>query len=375
MELQMNRQPENPVTIRQSNFELLRILSMLMIVAHHFAVHGGLTYPDGTLSLNRAWVQWIQMGGKIGVDVFVLISGFFLISAKSFKAQKILKLLAQTLTYSILIFAIVVGTGSAPFRVHDLIVHCFPTTFSLWWFASTYFVLYLLSPFLNKLLNSFDKKQYKQFLLILFGIWCIIPTFTAQKFQSNNLLWFVFLYAVSGYIRKFDPLRDIRASRWLLLSLCFVILTYASAIIFDMIGTRVSAFSAHATYFYEMEKLPILLISVTLFLGFRKLEVRHSRFINTISAATYGVYLIHDEAFLRPLIWRTLFKVGQYSDSVLLIPYSLLVIAVVFILCTMIELFRIHVLEKNYMQLLGKLSDFIDRKMETLLSSNWIEKI
>ena len=26
---------------RQSNFELLRIISMILIVAHHYAVHGG----------------------------------------------------------------------------------------------------------------------------------------------------------------------------------------------------------------------------------------------------------------------------------------------------------------------------------------------
>ena len=68
---------------RNSNFELLRIIAMLMIVFHHFSVHGGFNYELTDISFNRLWLYFISMGGKIGVDIFVLISGYFLITNKA----------------------------------------------------------------------------------------------------------------------------------------------------------------------------------------------------------------------------------------------------------------------------------------------------
>ena len=52
--------------LRQSNIELLRIVAMVLIVAHHFAVHGGFDFPLANITVNRLWIQFIQIGGKIG---------------------------------------------------------------------------------------------------------------------------------------------------------------------------------------------------------------------------------------------------------------------------------------------------------------------
>ena len=68
-------QREQPPVKRESNLELLRIIMMILIVAHHFALHGGFDYPKEVVSLNRLWIQLMTIGGKLGVDVFVLISG------------------------------------------------------------------------------------------------------------------------------------------------------------------------------------------------------------------------------------------------------------------------------------------------------------
>ena len=69
---------KNQVRIRNSAIELLRIISMIMIVFHHFAVHGGFDF-GASLSPTHFWYNFILMGGKIGVNVFVLISGYYLI--------------------------------------------------------------------------------------------------------------------------------------------------------------------------------------------------------------------------------------------------------------------------------------------------------
>ena len=100
---------------RNSSLELLRILAMIMIVFHHFAVHGGFVYDYSVLTIPRFWVNFISMGGKIGVDVFVLISGYFLVVDREpvINVRRIFKFWFQIYFYSIIIVGISGGKDSA----------------------------------------------------------------------------------------------------------------------------------------------------------------------------------------------------------------------------------------------------------------------
>lgn len=73
---------KNSLKIRNSNLELLRIVSMILIIMHHYAVHGGFDLLNTELDLNRIWIQILSIGGKIGVNCFVLITGYFMINSK-----------------------------------------------------------------------------------------------------------------------------------------------------------------------------------------------------------------------------------------------------------------------------------------------------
>jgi surface polysaccharide O-acyltransferase-like enzyme len=346
-----------------------------MIVMHHFSVHGGFEFSADTITLNRLWVQFLQIGGKIGVNIFVLISGYFLISSEKVKTEKALKLWIQIFSYSIVIFIIFILTKTESFGIKSLIFNCIPISSARWWFASTCFVMYLLFPYINKMLCSFDKKLYQRFLLLLTFIWCIIPTFTTRNFESNNLLWFVYLYAISGYIRLYVDIIKIKAKVSLLIACLTLILTFISAIFFDILGLKYVAFANHSTYFYDMQKLPILIVSVFMFVGFLYIKIGYKRIINIISSATFGVYLIHDNNYIRPFLWKTLFVNASYQDSRLLIPYSLIVIAIVFSGCTIIELIRINLIEKNYIRLLQYIAKNIDKYKEKVYSLKLFERI
>lgn len=355
-------QAETVNSLRKSNIELLRIIAMVFIVAHHFAFHGGFKFADDALSVNRFWIQFLQIGGKIGVDIFILISGFFLVSASAVSTSKIIKTWAQMFFYSFIIFAGFVIVGLEPFQMKDFVKGIAPVIFSRWWFASTYFVLYLLSPYINSLLKTFSEKQYRSYLTVLFLCWCVIPTLTGKTFQSNALLWFVFLYSLAGYFRLFGIKLSLSGYKCIALSFAAIILTFLSAVLFDVLGTKMSVFAEHTTYFYNMQRLPVLFISLFMFIGFSKLDLRYNKVINVISSATFGVYLIHDHRFVRRFLWKTLFRNASYSKSNMLIPYSLLVIGAVFAGCTIIELLRIRLLEKNYMPVVEKISSYIDKK-------------
>ncbi len=81
---------------RQSNYELIRIIAMLMIVASHYVGHGIFkvssassydVYLHGDL-INRAYSVIYSPGGKTGVALFFMISGYFLSNKKVCISQK-----------------------------------------------------------------------------------------------------------------------------------------------------------------------------------------------------------------------------------------------------------------------------------------------
>lgn len=353
-------------TNRKSNFELLRIVAMLMIVLHHFAYHGGFEYDSTTLSIPRFWFNFIIMGGKIGVNIFVLISGYFLIQSKSTNAgiNKILKLWGQVFFYSVTIYVVSIALGGSV-TIKQLVRAFMPMTRAVWWFASTYFVLYIIHPYLNLFLHSMDKLSYQRYLLLLLLMWCIVPTFFGAAFEGNRLCWFITLYSLAGYYRLygFNKLVSKYAG---LMAAFFMILTYCTSIVFTILGTKWAFFSENNRYFYRMQSLLTLAISICIFVAFTNMNIKYSKWLNSVSSAAFGVYLIHDNSYVRSFLWETVFDNAKFQDSILLIPYSVAVAAIVYSSCTLLDLMRQRVIERPYMQLVNRNSDRL---------SIWIKKV
>lgn len=329
---------------------------MIMIVFSHFAVHGGFTSSATVITLPRLWFNLMVLGGKLGVDVFILISGYFLIEndTGSFKLIKIAKFWGQVFFYSIVLFVIGGLTGITDMSIKSWIKAFMPISYQAWWFASTYFVLYLLHPFLNKWLRGLSQPLYQRLILLLVVCWSIIPTVTKLFYEGNNLLWFITLYAIAGYIRLYGLNEKFTTKHYFIFWLICSVITYSSSIVIMLLAGKSEKFPLYVTYFFEKEKTTTLLIAVSLFMIFATLKVKHRKWINVIASATFGVYLIHDSELLRPLIWLKLFKNAQYQDSALLIPYSIGAVIAVYVACSLIDLFRLYVIEKPFMMLLKR---------------------
>ena len=336
---------------RNTSIELLRIISMIMIMFHHFAYHGNFEWNFNEVTLPHLWYDFILMGGKVGVDIFVLISGYFLIenTEKLFQPKKLLKFWGQVVFYSIMTYLLSVMLRLNAFEIKQLIKVCLPITYPGWWFASTYFMLYLIHPFLNKLLHGLSKTEYQYLILMMVLCWSIIPTATTQLFESNSLLWFVTLYGIAGYVNLYGGNQKLQSKHYFSLYFMVLIITYTVSTTFLFLGTKKEEWSTHAIDFFEIERLPILLMAITLFMGFVTLKMNYHKWINMIASATFGVYLIHDSSYIRYYLLTNIFKINQYQDSTFLILYSILVVFILYVSCTMIDLIRKKLVEKPYM--------------------------
>jgi len=344
--------PENSVMKKQernSNLELLRIVSIIMIISHHYAVHGGWTITN-ELSLNRVIIQFLSLGGKLGVNCFVLITGYFMVNS-IFSVKKLLKIMRQVFFYSVTIMILFKLFKISDIGISEIIESFFPIIFYKYWFATTYVLLYILTPYLNKFINSLTCKEHKQLLIVLTILLSAIPTFTNTSLGTGNVMWFVFLYLIAGYLRKYPHSFFDRKKFFFLMFAIGYIFIFSSVIILDVLGLIIDIFSTYATYFIEMNELPLLFCSITLFLYFRNIDIGSNKIINRISATTFGIYLIHDNDLMRNYLWNNIAQNNSYYYSHWLFLHAIITILLIFIVCMIIDYIRIVFIEKTLFSL------------------------
>lgn len=100
---------------RDSNIELFRIIAMLLIVAHHYVVNSGITQiiAEPPYTWHTYFLYLFGMWGKIGINCFVLITGYFMCTA-DISLRKFLRLLLEIWFYNIVIYAAFVISGYEP---------------------------------------------------------------------------------------------------------------------------------------------------------------------------------------------------------------------------------------------------------------------
>ena len=322
---------------RDSSLELLRIVAMLMILFCHFTAHTGFNFSVQTITLNRLYIQFISMGGGLGNNIFFLISGYFLVKSPGVKIHRLIDLWLKMFFYSLVILLILTFLGVHKISWKDLYFFM-PVIKMRWWFASAYFVLYLLHPYLNILLKSLSKEEYKKFLILIFICWSIIPTFLARSFCEGGFINFICLYSLAGYFRLWAI--DFGDKKFIFYGIIFIFLSFLPSLCFDIIGLRIPYFAENALIFNFMMSPFMILGTLFLLLGFRALKLQKNNFINAIASATFGVYLIHEHELLKPFVSFSIFKNFPLQDSFYLIPYSIGVIFLFFAVFTLIELTR-----------------------------------
>jgi surface polysaccharide O-acyltransferase-like enzyme len=358
---------------RNSNLEILRIISMVLIVAHHYSVHGFGTI-ELTYSFNRYLVGFLSLGGKLGVSCFVLISGYFMVNSK-FTLGKLIKLVAETLFYSvgIGILFLTVLTPVKSLGIRDSRNCLLPIGYSYYWFMTDFIILMLISPALNIIVSNVSKEMHRNFLLGATVLWSIIPSLISASYGYTELGWFIVLYLYAGYIRKYINIDKQNGVRHLGVAVVSYFLVIASNIFLIYLGhvTSIEAFTNQSTRFMALNSPLILITSVELLVGFASLKPRYSKKINKLASATLGVYLIHDNPLFRPYLWRVILKNPEMYSSNLLIIHAMISIIGVYVVCSCIDLIRQYTVERVFMGIVNKkLEDMLDKKDSTLDDMN-----
>ena len=274
------------------------------------------------------------------------------------KFNKLIKLELEVIFYSSLI-GIISYNFFPSFNYKDLLKTFTPLRSNCYWFYSSYFVLYLFSPFLNTFIKAIPKTEFRKLLLTIFILWVILPFFPRiPAIEKSNLTWFLFLYLCAAYIRRYQGDFKRNIYFYFIFTISIFLLIILSVFCFDFLGKWKQIFLSNYDYFLPMNSILIFTLSISTLILFSKIDIGNIKWINIISSATFGVYLIHDNKLMRDFLWVKIFKNSTYIKSNQLILYSIIVILIVYILCTLIDLIRIYILEKPILEFLSRNKNF-----------------
>lgn len=286
-------------------------------------------------------VQLMSFGGKVGVNIFFLISGYFLIRS-TMKWEKALKLTLEMLFYNILACIILQSLGyNYTFKDYLGII---PFIFSVPGFMSTYIVIYILSPFLNKVLLSINKKEHILLSAVLLGYFSILQTFLGQN-SWDYLGWGISLYIIGGGIRLYKP-KIGKNKTFGLASLLCILLTWGGILFIDFWGVRHGHDHWHF-FIGDANKLNIFAIALFMFLFFLNTNIKYNKIINLFASASFGVFLLHaNNDIMRKWLWQDLFQNTEQLSSPSMWLHAIAATLAIYIVITPIDIFRQHYIEK-----------------------------
>ena len=315
---------------RQANFELLRIVLMLLIVMGHVIMYSGKSNQIGTIDYYIA--NFIRSFTMVAVNAFVLLTGYF---GTNRNVKKLLRMDMRVCLYTWggLILGIIWGDHN--FSLTKDIQLLFPVATKQYWFISIYFVLCILSPYLNTFLEYASEKMLKEALLVGFVMFYILATgaFLINAAQivmdaGYGIVNFVYLYCLGFYIRHYDEKLKGTA-----IPLLMYILACIGTFVVNVVMSRIMGFYFDAMISYNT--VFTLSGSIGLFVCFKNLKIKQNPFVTWLGKHSLSVYLIHMCPPISAFLFQKILRVGQFSGFafaaiiVMLPPVVYLVSAIV----------------------------------------------
>lgn len=236
---------------RESGTELFRIFFAIGVIVLHYnnkKIGGALLFVEPN-SFNYYWIFLTESVFIAAVDFFICVSGYYSCNNKKSKTIKALSLLIQVMFVRELTYIIDVVMGGAALSIKDLVANLLPVNS----FAILFSALYIVSPFINCLLNSLNKKQIRRMTILLFIIFSVstliidyLNVFTSSEYGSLStisyrgslngytIVNYVLLYIIGASIRLLNI--DIRKFKCIIACAVGIVMIFSEALVDTAMG-------------------------------------------------------------------------------------------------------------------------------------------
>lgn len=325
---------------RNYGIELLRVLSMLMIVCHHILLHGGLLDFATPFSL-KYWLVWLFEIFCIGaVNIYALISGF-VGYCNSPKPKKLFNLWLKIVFYSIWITLLIFILFPGAVTWQSIINIILPISTNQYWYLSAYFGLFLLMPVLNIAIQQLPQNVLRNSLVSIFILMCLIQTVIRKDpyglGNGYSMIWLAILYLAGGYTSKYVKIRSSKKC-----IMCFVItlfLTFISKIFLEY-GTLYifgTAKGGNLLISYLSPTVIIAALCILLSAANWNLPLWCIKYIKFFSYSSIAVYIIHENNFIRAFVIKDQMTFLLDLNPVVMLLSIVIICVTIYLVCTFID--------------------------------------
>lgn len=288
-----------------------------------------------------------------GVNLFMLISGYFMVKRKEASMLKILKLLLDVAFYGVIMYGISVAIGLNTFSITGLVKAAVPMLAGYRWFVVAYIVVYSLSPFINTTLQHLSKHSYLTLLLIYFVFFSLWPSFLPHPplddygYSFNHL---IFVYLIGGYIRL--HMKNVKLAYCIVaLVLCFA----ATTAIFCLDGVSIPFVSTLFFYNTAYNSVFVLGASIALFLMFTKLSFSN-RAVNVLASSAFAVFLMHGDYNMMGYLFSEVFHMAVVYTLPIWFLIFPLYMAFIYLVFALIDQVKQHTVDKLLNRILKQIT-------------------
>ena len=324
---------------------------MLMIIAHHYVVNSGITelYDSSQVSVNQIFLSVFGWGGKTGINCFLLITGYFMCK-QDFTWRKFLKLYLEVKFYTLVLFIVFCAIGKQEISFYN----CFRALFGVALlmgksFTTSFLALFLLIPFINRLINSMNQRSHKRLLMTLLVIFTIAGSFFLNDF-FEYIGWYVTVYLIGAYLRLYPIAWLQSVKNCSLLAAMSLSLCLASILFFTYFCHSFGIYYLVA----DSNRILAILSAVALFSLFRSVNLGQIRWINYMASPIFGIFLIHTDRNVRPWLWENVFSVKEWFSNDWLWLHAVSAVIIVYIVCFVLDIIRQIIIEKPLFACLDK---------------------
>lgn len=345
--MQRENEPYKPKE-RNIGIEVLRIVSMLMIVILHCLGYGGVIKSSAGMPVHNCAAWFLRIACYGAVNLYALITGYLCIQSRH-RWGRILELWLQVFFYSIAITAVFFLYTNQPLGIRQTVKLFFPVMGKHYWYFTAYFCLFLFMPFLNILIRHLSKLQHRLLIFTCVCAFCIMSPISKQLGYEvfhidggSSFLWLAVLYAIGSYLRLYpEDFAKRNRKAYLLVYLACTVLVWASKFLITAVTQKVFGRATASNILVSYISPFIVLGSVCLFLFFSQLQIRRcKKMIPKIASVSFGVYLISEQPYI-----RAMFVTNRLAGSVeqpwyLMLGLVLLWAIGIYLVCSAIDYLR-----------------------------------
>ena len=304
---------------RNPGIDLVRLLTMYLIVVFHFMIFGNaynyFYIHQRKLRLIQSFIEWHN-------DAFILISG--IVGYKTHKYSNLLYLWLMVVFYSVGIHKYVIKYKKNFIVNQDINKLHYPVVFNLYWYFTTYFGMYLFLPVINKGIAQLTRYEFRLVVMSTLGILIVWKDYKNKRNDifrigdGHSVIWFLIFYLTGAYIGKYRV--DYKGiKKYIYCIICAVIFILTSLLYFKLnigefyflIGNNKIEIPIffRTTFSESYNSLLKIIQSITVCLFF--LQIHYNKYIAKIfcfsGPLAFSIYLIYSNEIFLVNVMKKLF--------------------------------------------------------------------